>query len=123
MTRVGFITKSKVLAQSLAETLRTRADLRFEPVILGDYAQAPLDAEVLGIGIAVVDGDGDLPGALAVCTALRAAVPQCRLMLLLSPRQSGDSASAIEAKRAKRIDDFLFCDTSLDYLFAKLASM
>lgn len=126
MKKIGFITTNKVLAQSLAAAIRNAPGLGLEPFLLLDPHQAPLDAEVLEIDVAVVDVTGgaakETERALAICKQLRGAAPGCRLLLLASQRDKTGRTAAIAAMKNKVADDFVFYDTSLEYLFAKLAA-
>lgn len=126
MKKIGFITTNKVLAQSLAAMVKTHSRLAFEPFLLLNPPQAALDAELLRLDIAVVDIiEGASNKAQAVqsfCEHIRLAIPGCRVLLLVSPDDTLGHQIAIEATKRKTADDFVFYDTSLDYLFAKLAA-
>jgi len=126
MTKIGFITTNKVLAQSLLTAIGTRPELEFEPFFLQNPDQAALDVEVLGIDVAVVDvPDGDLRGRAAVlslCEKLRGASPGCRILLLLPQDAGAGKEMAVSAVKSLAADDFVFYDTSLEYLFAKLSA-
>ena len=122
MKRIGFITTNKVLAQSLAAAVKSNPALGFEPFLLLDPGQAALDAEILGLDAAVVD-TGGAGNTEAFCGALRQRAPGCRLLLLVPQGGGAGRRTAIKAVRCGAADDFVFCDTSLDYLFAKLAAM
>jgi len=118
MKRIGFVTTNKVLAQSLAATVKSRPAWGFEPFLLLDPGQAALDAQILRLDAAVVDvADAALEGS---CETLRRVVPGCRLLLLV-PRNG--RRYAIKAMQSKAADDFVFYDASLDYLLAKLAAI
>ena len=118
MKKIGFVTTNRVLAQSLAAVINSRPDWEFDPYLLLDPQQAALDAKVLGIDAAVVDmaGEGN-------CEALRRAVPGCWLLLLVPQGDQAGREAALRAIDSKAADDFVFCDTSLDYLVAKLAAI
>lgn len=126
MKKIGFITTNKVLAQSLAAAVKNNPDLRLEPFLLLNYHQATLDAEVLRIDIAVVDvmdvTSKETETALSICKKLRQTVPGCRLFLLVSQDNKKGRKMAVNAIKSRAADDFVFYDTSLEYLFAKLAA-
>ncbi len=127
MRKIGFITTNKVLAQSLAASMKHNPNLRLEPFLLLNFDQAILDAEVLGIDIAVVDViDGaskETKTVLAFCNNLRKTVVGCRLLLLVSQDDQKGRQMAIHAVKSNAADDFVFYDTSLEYLFAKVAAL
>lgn len=126
MKKIGFITTNKVFAQSLAAAVANNPDLEFAPFLLLSPRQAALDAEVLQIDIAVVDVvDGAANAAettLAFCEGLRRAVPGCHLLLLVSQEDRLGRGMAIGAMKRNIVDDFVFYDTTLQYLFAKLSA-
>ncbi len=92
-------------------------------MLLNPY-QAALDAELIKIDIAVVDVI-DVPSkesetALFLCKKLRQTLPDCRLLLLVSQNKKKGRKMAIDAIKSRAADDFVFYDSSLEYLFAKL---
>ncbi|MDL2224595.1 hypothetical protein LJC20_00080 [Eubacteriales bacterium OttesenSCG-928-M02] len=126
MKRIGFITTNKMLAQSLAAATKNWPQLEFEPFLLLDPGQAILDAVVLKIDIAVVDViDGtakETETTLSFCKKLKEAVADCRLLLLVSQDDEVGRNMAIGAIKSNLVDDFVFYDTSLAYLFAKFSA-
>lgn len=61
--------------------------------------------------------------SLCLCDEIRRELPDCKILLLCSENNMKDRGLAILAKRKGRIDDFVFYDTSIDYLISKLKSM
>lgn len=126
MKRIGFITTNKVLAQSLAASMNNNPELGFEPFLLLNPHQTSLDAEVLKIDVAVIDmidnAKKETGTILSLCKKLRDAVPTCCLLLFVSQDDRNGRKMAINAMKSKVADDFVFYDTSLDYLFAKLSA-
>ena len=126
MVKIGFISTNKVLAQSLLAAIDARSELGFELFVLLNPSQAILDIEVLKINTAVIDIlDGTIietETALSFCKKLRKANPDCRLLLLLSQDDKIGKKMVINAIRNCIADDFVFYDTSLEYLFAKLSA-
>lgn len=127
MKKIGIVTTNKVLAQSLVKAAKTQPELVFSLYPLLNLEQAALDVEVLKIDVALIDvmnGDkAEKTAVIALCEKLRQTVPDCRLLLLVSQTDSAGRKMAIEAVRDSQADDFVFYDTSLDYLFAKLAAI
>ena len=127
MKRIGFITKNKVLAQSLATQINNNPDLGFEPYLLHDLSQALLDAEVLKIDIAVVEMIAGTPEdqevVLPLCESLKQVIPGCRILLFVARNDDASRKVTINAMKQKIVDDFVFYDESLEYLFAKLLSL
>lgn len=127
MKRIGFITKNKVFAQSLAPQIRNNPDLGYEPFLLLNLGQAALDAEVLKIDFAVIDTIAEtakeIEMVLDLCKELRKAAVGCRILLLVSQDSREGCDLAMKSLKDKIIDDFVFYDESLEYLLAKLSSL
>ena len=126
MKTIGFITTRRVLGQSLVKVIQTRPELELAPHLLLNMEQAALDAEVLKVDVAVIDQIDStaerMVAALKLCAQMRCSVPTCRLILLLPQEDVMGREMAIEAKRGGSIDDFVFQDTSVEYLLAKLVA-
>lgn len=127
MKNIGFITTNKVLAQSLAILIKSNPDLELEPFLMLNLGQAALDAEIMGIDIAVVEviaGMSNGDGAIwTLCNTLRRTVPNCQILLLVQQDDPALQDKVLEAIKNKSVDDFVFCDSSLDYLLAKLLTI
>jgi hypothetical protein len=119
-----------MLAQSLATAIRAQPELSFELHLLLNPNQAALDAEVLKIDVAIIDAvaesSKEANSALPFCVSLRQAVPGCRLLLLMPQDSKEARQMAAGLKRDDIvddvIDDFVFFETSLEHLLAKLAT-
>ena len=126
MKKIGLITKNKVLAQSLSLLIKNNLDLPFEPYILLSPGQAAVDAEIFGIDIAVIEMNAEASEEAEVTSLykeLRKTNPD-RQILLLVPQDSKCSRDiAMTAVNSKAVDDYVFLDTSLDYLLAKLLAL
>ncbi|MDD2502733.1 MAG: hypothetical protein PHG58_02575 [Clostridia bacterium] len=131
MKKVALITTNKILAQSLAAAIKARPDLEFELFLLLNSNQALLDAEIFDIDVALIDfalinaldsdtEEKEIP--LSFCEKLHTTLPNCHLLMLVSQDDLASRQMATEAKGKKIVDDFVFYDASLDYLFAKLAA-
>ena len=110
------------VAQRLIVEMGADPDVRaiYEP----DYAQIPGDAVAFRANAALIEiaesGECDAGYCLSLCARLRRESPACRLMLLC-PEQDEPSVSAVvEAARDRRIDDFFFYDSSIDFIATKL---
>lgn len=126
MKKVALITTNKILAQSLAAAIRAMPDCEFEFFIFLDPQQALIDAEIFEIDVALIDGlDRDIEGKttlLSLCESLHKKLADCHLLLLVSQDDAARREMAAEAKKKKIVDDFVFYDASLKYLFAKLSA-
>ena len=125
MQTIVLVMRRKPVAQSLMQRMQTEQSLNsaFEP----DYAQAGAAIRMQGASIALIEawesGEYDTPHCLALCIRLRKETPECKLLLMCPEQDKGSVAQAVEAKRDGRIDDFVFYDSTIDYLASKLLSM
>ena len=126
MKKVALITTNKILAQSLAASMKSMPDLNFEFFMLLDANQALVDAEIFEIDIALIDvmdrGTEEKETLLSFCELLHKKLPNLHLLLLVPQDDPVKREIATEAKKKKIIDDFVFYDASLKYLFAKLSA-
>jgi len=131
MKKIALITTNKILAQSLDAVMKSMPDLEFELILLLNSQQALLDAEILEIDVALIDMglidvmDNNIEEketALSLCERLHNSLPNCHLLLIVPQDDKGKRILATEAKQKKIIEDFVFYDSSLKYLFAKVAS-
>jgi len=125
--KIGFITKNKILAQSLASLIKSNRDLPLEPYVIKNLEQAAIDVEVFKIDIAVIEmGEEATEEAgtiISLCNELRKTSPGCLILLLVPQDIKRSRDEALKAVKTKTVDDYLFLDTSLDYLLAKLLAM
>lgn len=116
-----------MFAQGLAAAVRNKPELNLEPILMLNPGQIILDADVSCIDVAVIDvrnmHSTDKETGCSVCKLLRQALPDCRVLLLVSQDHTFERHMAIEAIRSGMVDDFVFHDTSLDYLLAKLSAL
>jgi len=127
MKKIGFISKNKLLAQSLASFIRGNTNIQIEPYLLLNFRQAVLDAEVLKIDVAVIEMIAGIPEEadriMSLCRDLRKSTAGCQILLLV-PQDSREVCDmAVKAVNTKAADDYVFVDTSLDYLLAKLLTI
>ena len=65
----------------------------------------------------------DMKRALEICQSLRQNSQTTKILLLVRPEQAAVRAQAVDAKNAGQVDNFVFYDSSLSYLLAKLAAL
>lgn len=124
MKRIAFITTNKILGQSLALAIDSMPDFDFEFFLFLNPRQVLLDAEIFQIDIALIDViDNDVEEketSLSICNKLKKRLANCDILFLVSQDDKLNRKMAKEAKEANIIDDFVFYDSSLKYLLAKL---
>jgi DNA-binding NarL/FixJ family response regulator len=106
--------------------MKAMPDMEFEIFMLFNSQQALLDAEVFEVDVALIDVVGNGPEKkitqLSFCEGLHKRLPNCHILLLVSQDDLASRKMAAEAKQKKIVEDFVFYDASLKYLFAKLAA-
>ena len=131
MKKIALITTNKILAQSLDFAIKHIPSLEFELTLLLNPYQALVDAEILGIDVALIDmGLIDLLErdirekaiSLNFCKKLKKILPSCHVLLIVSQDDQANRLIADRAKKEKIVDDYMFYDTSLKYLLAKIAA-
>lgn len=115
----------KILAQSILQTMKD--DKRFDCYIENCPVNIPLAIQKYDIDIAVIEvpesGSNPEGEKLAICREIADTSPNCKLLLMCSEESESCKKAIVEAKRRGEIEDFVFYDSSLEYLIAKLESM
>ena len=125
MRTIVLIMRRRPVAQGLMQKMIDDASLHllYEP----DYAQADIAIRTHAASTALIEvsesGEYDTSHCLALCTWLRKETPGCKLLLMCPEQDKTGVAQAVEAKKDGCIDDFVFYDSSIDYLVSKLLSM
>ncbi len=127
MKKLGLLSNNKLFAESLAQSIKSRPNLDFEVFLLLKAKQVGIDAKLFALDVAIIvvlDSCGpEVESAMSASEDLRQNLPNCRILLLVSQTNNEGTKMAVEAIRSKRIDDFVFFDSSLDYLFSKLEAL
>ncbi|HZJ85771.1 MAG TPA: hypothetical protein VFC83_01480 [Erysipelotrichaceae bacterium] len=132
MKKIAFITTNKLLGEGLQSTIEASSIRNIEFILLLNPKQVILDAKVLEIDVALVDMtfseskyQKDLQNDLKclLCDQISTHLPKCRIILLVSQHDKVNRNIALQAKQENKIDDFVFYDSSLKYLIAKLSTI
>ena len=124
--RVFLVMNRKMLSDALVE--QAASDARFELLAARNYVTAALTAESYSPEITVVEIPESGPWksaekCLGICDAIQRQFPKCKQVILCNEDDTDSYHAAIKAKQANRIDDFLFYDSSVHYLFSKLEAL
>ena len=60
---------------------------------------------------------------LDACREIKEASPDCKIILLCPERDKESVSACVAAKKQGKIEDFLFYESSVDYLVSKLESL
>ena len=124
--RVLLVMKRKILSDALID--QAARDPRFELMAAQNYSTAVLTAESCTPEITLVEipESGSWKSAekcLLLCDAIHRQFPNCKQVILCDEDNADSYNAAIQAKQENRIDDFLFYDNSIRYLFSKLEAL
>ena len=119
MKTVLFISSNKVLGQGLSAAIQAKPELDFLWAAQLHYPQAVVGVDIFHADVVILD---IVDQAVGICQPLRQVEQDLKILLLVRPEQSAVCSRVIDAKNAGLIDDFVFYDSSLAYLLAKLAA-
>ena len=125
MKKIMIVSPNKVLAQGLMSTVQDRPGLNFEWLAQLGYSEAAIGVDVYHADVVILDVMDEVVAdqVLELCSTLRKGNSGICLLLLVRQDQSKVRTMAVKAKQAGIADDFVFYDSSLAYLFAKLAAL
>ena len=115
----------RVIAELLVEAIEKRRHM--EAYCVFDYKNAGNKAANCRPHIALVDipEKNGYPAAetLEVCDEIKRASPDCKIVLMCPEQDKESVYICIEAKKKGEIADFIFYDSTVDYLVAKLETL
>lgn len=132
MKKIAFISTNKILGESLQSTIEASLSSNIEFMLFLNPKQVILDAKIFEIDVALVDmtysvgQDQDTyqnNQQCLLCEQISLQLPKCHIILLVSQHDEINRKIAVQAKQENKIDDFVFYDSSLKYLVAKLSSI
>ena len=125
MQTIVLVMRRKPIAQSLVGRLQDNPDAQIIHAPDYDNSEAIIfnsKANVVLIEAAESDDYG-IAYCLELCERLQKDAPKCMLLLMCPEQDENSITRVVEAKRKKRIDDFVFYDVTIEYLISKLMSM
>lgn len=125
MKKILFVMDRKVLAEALMIEMKHISGAAFSKEY--NYKRAAIAAEVFQPNIMLLEIPESkkisLHQCLEICNDVRKILPECKI-LLLTPENSKDAREmAIKAVQDGNVNDFIYYDTSMEYLKSKLKSM
>ena len=127
MQRIALIMQRKTVAQRLTE--RLQEEITGTIGFTSDYDEAvalvagqQTDVALVEVTEGTAGGSYNVGYCLGLCDVVRKQKPDCKLLLLCPEEDSESVRQAVQAKLGGRIDDFVFYETTIDYLIAKLMS-
>ena len=125
MKSVLFISSNKMLGQGLAAAIQAKAELDFLWIAQLNYPQAIVGADIFHADLVLLDivDQADIEQAVEICRGFRRDAQEVKILFLVRPEQALMRKVAVNTKNAGLIDDFVFYDSSLTYLLAKLEAL
>ena len=126
MHTIVLVMQRRSIAEGLIDVLEKKSSMLcicFE----SNYSEAEEVIKNCKAEIALIEVDenekGNILHCFLLCAELRKSMPECKLILLCSEQDKSCIRDVISAKKDHRIDEFVFYDTSVEYLAAKLISL
>ena len=125
MQTIVLVMRRKPIAQSLVGRLQDNPDAQIIHASDYDNSEAIIFNSKANVVLieAAESGDYGIAYCLELCERLRKDAPKCMLLLMCPEQDENSITRVVEAKRKKRIDDFVFYDVTIEYLISKLMSM
>lgn len=125
MKTVLFISSNKMLGQGLSAAFRAKPQLDFLWAAQFNYPQAMIGVDIFRADVVILDivDQADMVQAVEICQSIRREEQGVKVLLLVRPEQAVVRKVAVDAKNTGLVDDFVFYDSSLTYLGAKLEAL
>ena len=113
MKTVLFISSNKMLGQGLSAAFQSKPELDFLWAAQLNYPQAVVGIDIFHADVVILDiaDQADMEQAVEICRSIRR-----------NEQEAVVRKIAVDTKNAGLADDFVFYDSSLTYLLAKLAA-
>lgn len=124
MKTVLFISSNKMLGQGLAAAIQSKSEFDFLWAAQLNYPQASVGVHIIRADVVILDivDRVDMEQAVGICRSIRRN-ENIKILLLVRPEQAVVRKVAVDTKNAGLVDDFVFYDSSLIYLLAKLEAL
>ena len=124
MKTVLFISSNKMLGQGLSAAIQSKPELDFLWAAQLNYPQAIVGVDIFHADVVVLDivDQVDMELAIEICRSIRQNEQDMKILLLVRPEEAVVRKIAVDTKNTGLADDFVFYDSSMTYLLAKLAA-
>ena len=125
MKTVLFISSNKMLGQGLSAAFQSKPELGFLWTAQLNYPQAVVGVDIFRTDVVILDivDQADMEQAIKICQSIRRHELEVKILLLVRPEQAIVRKVAVDIKNAGLAEDFVFYDSSLTYLLAKLEAL
>lgn len=125
MKTVLFISSNKMLGQGVSAAIQSRSELDFLWAAQLNYSQAIVGVDIFHADVVILDivDQENMEQAVQICRSIRGNEQNVKIFLLVRQEQAIVRKVAVDTKNAGMADDFVFYDSSLTYLLAKLEAL
>ena len=125
MKTLLFISSNKMLGQGLSAAIQSKSELGFLWAAQLNYPQAIVGVDIFHADVVILDivDQENMDEAIEICQTFRQDEQNVKILLLVRPEQAAVRKVAVETKNNGLVDDFVFYDSSLTYLLAKLEAL
>ena len=114
-----------MLGQGLSVAIQSKSEFDFLWAAQLNYPQAIVGVDIFHADVVVLDivDQVDMELAVKICRSIRRNGQDVKILLLVRPEQAIVRKTAVDTKNAGLANDFVFYDSSLTYLMAKLNAL
>lgn len=125
MKTLLFISSNKMLGQGLSAAIQSKPEIDFLWTTQLNYSQAVVGINIFHADVVILDivDQEAMEHAVRICQSLRQDEQSVKILLLVRPEQAVVRKVAVDTKNSGMADDFVFYDSSLIYLLAKLEAL
>lgn len=125
MKTVLFISANKILGQGLSTAILSNPEIGVRWTAQLNYSQAVVGVDVFHSDMVILDvaDQTDMEYAIEICQSLRQYNRVIKILLLVRADQATVRRKSVDAQNMGLIDNFVFYDSSLTYLLAKLEAL
>ena len=125
MKSILFISANRILGQGLSAAILSKPESGFQWSAQLNYSQAVVGADVFHSDVVILDvvDQTDMECAVKICKLLRESTRKIKILLLVRSEQVDVRRKSVDSQNTGLIDSFVFYDSSLAYLLAKLEAL
>ena len=125
MKKVLFISSNKMLGQGMSAAFQSKPEQEFLWAAQLHYSQAVVGVDIFHADVIILDivDQEEMEQAVKICQSIRLDEQSVKILLLVRPEPAAVLKRAVDTKSAGLADDFVFYDSSLTYLLAKLEAL
>jgi hypothetical protein len=114
-----------MLGQGLSAAFQSKPELEFLWAAQLNYSQAVVGVDIFHADVVILDivDQADMEQTVEICQSIRRDGQGIKILLLVRPEPAVVCQIAVDTKNSGLTDDFVFYDSSLTYLLAKLEAL